>query len=134
MRDRSNSFALPVSLIYGLVASAYILLSDRVVAWLVPDAITVTHFQTFKGLVFVVTTTVLLDLVTRRQLGRWLQEHDRRQVAESAQFLSDQKMRAIFDLSFEFMGLLRKDGTLVEANRSALEFGRVEAGVVVVHG
>lgn len=35
---------------------------------------------------------------------------------------SEQKLRAIFDLSFGFTGLLSPDGIMVEINRSALEF------------
>ena len=131
MRDRSNSFSLTLSLTYGLIAVVWILLSDRMVAWLAPDANGITHFQTFKGLAFVIATALLLYLITRRQLNRWLKEQNRRQAAESAQFLSDQKMRAVFDLSFEFMGLLQKDGTLVEANRSALDFAGVTAAAVL---
>ncbi|MBS2008835.1 MAG: PAS domain S-box protein [Cyanobacteria bacterium SZAS TMP-1] len=35
---------------------------------------------------------------------------------------SEQKFRAIFDTTFEFIGLLSPDGTLLDANRSALNF------------
>lgn len=35
----------------------------------------------------------------------------------------DSMMRALFDHSFQFMGVLRPDGTVLDANRSALEFG-----------
>jgi PAS domain S-box-containing protein len=38
---------------------------------------------------------------------------------------SERKVRAIFDLSFEFIGLLTPDGTLLDANRTALEFAGV---------
>jgi len=45
-----------------------------------------------------------------------------RQQAEAALRESEQKSRAILDLSFEFVGLLTPDGILLEANRTALEF------------
>jgi PAS domain S-box-containing protein len=35
---------------------------------------------------------------------------------------SERKSRAVFDLSFGFIGLLTADGTVLDANRSALEF------------
>lgn len=35
---------------------------------------------------------------------------------------SERRFRAIFDQTFELIGLLRPDGTLLEANRSALDF------------
>jgi PAS domain S-box-containing protein len=40
---------------------------------------------------------------------------------------SEQKFRAIFDGVFQFIGLLEPDGTLVEANQTALQFGGMEA-------
>jgi PAS domain S-box-containing protein len=35
---------------------------------------------------------------------------------------SERRFRAIFDQTFEFIGLLRPDGTLLEANKAALDF------------
>ena len=131
MPNRPEKIALPVSLIYGLVAVAWILLSDHAVALLAPEAAQITNFQTFKGLAFVMTTAVLLYLALRRQLRIWQAEQVKRQTAEAARFISDQKLRAIFDLSIEFIGLLRPDGTLVEANGSALDFADVKAAAVL---
>jgi diguanylate cyclase (GGDEF)-like protein/PAS domain S-box-containing protein len=45
-----------------------------------------------------------------------------RKRAEDALRESEQKTRAILDLSFEFIGLLTPDGILLEANKTALEF------------
>lgn len=36
---------------------------------------------------------------------------------------SEFKFRAIFDQTFQFTGLLKRDGTIIEINRSALDFG-----------
>ena len=44
---------------------------------------------------------------------------------------SERKARAIFDLSFGFIGLLTPEGTLVEVNRSALEFAGVQLSDVL---
>ncbi|MEM6426152.1 MAG: PAS domain-containing protein, partial [Cyanobacteria bacterium P01_D01_bin.128] len=44
---------------------------------------------------------------------------------------SEQRFRAIFDQTFQFMGLLKPDGTLLEANETALTFGGVTADQVV---
>lgn len=49
---------------------------------------------------------------------------DRKQ-AEEAVRESERKTRAIFDLSFGFLGLLTPDGALVEANKTALDFAGV---------
>ena len=42
---------------------------------------------------------------------------------------SEHRFRGIFDQTFQFIGLMRTDGTLIEANRTALEFAGIrEAG------
>jgi PAS domain S-box-containing protein len=45
-----------------------------------------------------------------------------RRAAERALESSERRFRAIFESSYQFMGLLRTDGTLLEANRTALDF------------
>ena len=40
---------------------------------------------------------------------------------------SERRFRAIFDQAYQFIGLMTPDGTLVEANKSALDFAGVEA-------
>ncbi len=49
-----------------------------------------------------------------------------RKRAEDALRESERKTRALLDLSFGFIGMLSLDGTLLEANRTALEFAGVE--------
>lgn len=44
---------------------------------------------------------------------------------------SEQKFRAIFDQTYQFIGLLSVDGTLLEANRSALEFSGIKESEVI---
>jgi len=43
----------------------------------------------------------------------------------------ERRIQAVFDHTHQFIGLLEPDGTLVEANRTALEFGGVEREDVV---
>jgi diguanylate cyclase (GGDEF)-like protein/PAS domain S-box-containing protein len=59
-------------------------------------------------------------------------EHSRtaKRAAERARE-SEWRFRAIFDQTFQFIGLLTTDGTLVEANRTALQFAGIpEADVI----
>ncbi|HIK03720.1 MAG TPA: PAS domain S-box protein [Trichormus sp. M33_DOE_039] len=51
------------------------------------------------------------------------QEIIERQRVEDALRDSERRFRAIFDQTFQFMGLLHPDGTLLEANQTALNFG-----------
>ena len=61
------------------------------------------------------------------QLGSVLQ-HKR---AEEALRESERRFRAIFDQTFEFVGLLSPDGTVLEANQTALKFRGLERADVV---
>jgi len=55
---------------------------------------------------------------------------DRKQ-AEKDRRDQDRRFRAIFDHAVQFVGLLKPDGTTLEANRSALEFAGVKREEVV---
>ncbi len=54
-----------------------------------------------------------------------------RKETETALKMSECKARAVFDQCFQFIGLLDLDGTVLEANRSALEFARITADDVL---
>ena len=44
---------------------------------------------------------------------------------------SEQKFRAIFDNTFQFIGLLKPDGTLIEANKGSIEFADIKRSDVI---
>jgi len=52
-------------------------------------------------------------------------------VAEERMREAAQKARAIFDQTFQFIGLMTPDGKVVEANRAALEFAGIEESAVL---
>ena len=63
------------------------------------------------------------ELGERKQTAALQQSHEQlKQVAE-ALGKSDRKFRAIFNNTFQFTALLQPDGTLLEANQTALDFG-----------
>ncbi|WP_086768271.1 PAS domain S-box protein [Nostoc sp. 106C] len=64
-------------------------------------------------------STVQLE-VTNQKLQQQIIE---RQKIEAALRDSERRFRAIFDQTFQFIGLLQPNGTLVEVNRTALNFG-----------
>lgn len=51
--------------------------------------------------------------------------------AEERRRLEERRFRAIFDSAFQFIGLLDTDGTLLEANRTALDFAGITAEEIV---
>jgi PAS domain S-box-containing protein len=50
---------------------------------------------------------------------------------QTSQRESEQKLRGIFDHAFQFIGLLKPDGTVVDANQAALDFAGVSQSAVI---
>lgn len=48
-----------------------------------------------------------------------------RKMAEERLRISEKKLRAIFDQTFQFIGMMKVDGTLIEANRTAVRFAGI---------
>jgi len=65
-----------------------------------------------------VRVTVLRDITRRRK-------------AEKALLESEQKFQAIFNQTFQFIGIMKTDGILIEANRTALSFAGIEESDVL---
>lgn len=89
MSMQPDPLARRASAVYGVVAAGYILFSDWLVARLLPDSRQISHFQTYKGLVFVGLTAVLLYLMLRLMLRQREVVDSERRLAES--LLSGQK-------------------------------------------
>ncbi len=62
---------LRIALIYVLVATAWILWSDRAALTLFGDAARLTWVQTVKGLAFVLASGALIAVLVRREQARW---------------------------------------------------------------
>jgi PAS domain S-box-containing protein/putative nucleotidyltransferase with HDIG domain len=79
-----------ITLLYVLFGGLWILLSDRVLAFLVTDAEMITSWQTYKGWAFVVCSALLTFLLLRRE---------RRMIADSEARLreSEEKFRLFMD-------------------------------------
>ncbi len=61
----------------------------------------------------------------------WKQEIELRKRTEEALRESEWKFRGIFNETFQFVGLLTLDGTIIEVNRFALAFGGIEGSEVI---
>jgi PAS domain S-box-containing protein len=70
---------------------------------------------------------LFINIADRKRYEKSILE-SMRTVEESNRIVSqnERKLRAIFDLSFQFVGLLTVEGKLIEANRTALEFAGIE--------
>src|SRR5207253_3040941 len=60
-----------------------------------------------------------------REIIGTTKEFTARKHSEEALQTSERKLRAIFDGTFEYMGLLTPDGILMECNRASLEFAEL---------
>ncbi|WP_413165787.1 PAS domain S-box protein [Capilliphycus salinus ALCB114379] len=76
------------------------------------------------------------DITERQQVEQILADYNRileAKVAERTEALrqSEEKFRAIFNQVFQFIGLIKPDGTLLEANQTALDFGGINLEDIV---
>lgn len=75
------------------------------------------------GTIFPISVhTNLLQGTDQECCCSFVQDTSEREAAELAQRQSDLRFRAIFNHTFEFLGLLRCDGTVLEINQPALDF------------
>jgi PAS domain S-box-containing protein len=66
-----------------------------------------------------------------RMVGEIFTSALNRKQADSKLRESERRFRAIFDQTFQFTSLLKPDGTLLEANQTALSFGGIELSDIV---
>ena len=90
----------------------------------------------FSGVALSVVTTMLPATLIVYPLGELLlgelikfQQHSR--ATEHALRENERRFRALFNSSFQFTGLLQPDGTVIETNQTALDFGGVQLAEVV---
>jgi PAS domain S-box-containing protein/putative nucleotidyltransferase with HDIG domain len=100
-----------IVLLYLVIGSLWIALSDRIVEMLVSDPHKLTVLQTYKGWVFVAASAVLLGLVVRREFLN-------RERAESALCDTEQKYRMLMQRAND--GIVIADaatGVILEVNQ-----------------
>ncbi|MFA6350378.1 MAG: PAS domain S-box protein, partial [Candidatus Omnitrophota bacterium] len=73
---------------------------------------------------------ILNEKLQECELHLLVQVNERKQ-AEESMLKNEQKIRALFNETFQFVGLLTPDGVLVEVNRAALEFSGFEIDSVL---
>ena len=116
MKAKSNSIAveieLRIALRYALFGGLWILLSDRLLEELVPDTVTLSAMQTYKGWVFVALSALLIYSLLRRELTL-------RRIAETGFIESEERYRLLFEHSIDAILFTLPDGTIYSANPAA---------------
>jgi PAS domain S-box-containing protein len=81
---------LKIAGIYALISAIWILLSDRFISMISDDPKTITQLQSYKGIVFISLSAVLIYLLSRKSLKQSLD-------AEKALSESEDRYRKIFN-------------------------------------
>lgn len=79
--------------------------------------------KAYSELEFCIQERTVQLTVTNQQLEQQIEE---RKKAEAALQESERRFRAIFNQTFQFIGLMQPDGTLIEANETALNFAGLQ--------
>ncbi len=119
--DKSGNKMSPlkITVIYALVGSLWILLSDKLLGLLVSNPIDITRFQTIKGWLFILITSWMLYLLIRKAITA-IQE------SQEALRKSEERYRSLIDdvLYTTKVGIIIVDSNFKVAwiNRSLEEF------------
>jgi PAS domain S-box-containing protein len=108
----SGKDLLGIVLVYAVVASLWILLSDKALPWLFDDPVQIALAGTFKGWLFVAVTSLSLFGLLQRARRR---EGERRALLEAA----EARLRATLDTALDAVIVMDTDGCLVEFNAAA---------------
>lgn len=105
-------YAIKIVVIYALFGSAWILLSDNALAWLVHDTTLLTRISTYKGLLFITLTSLLLYSLIKRQVSQInLQTSKLKKISGFQQAILDNAAYAIITTT--------PDGIITSFNRAA---------------
>jgi PAS domain S-box-containing protein len=120
MRPKASQLSLKVALIYVIVATGWILISDAFSAKFITDSNTIIWFDIAKDGLFAVLTAGLLHQLLQRAFLRWEEEANHREQAELAQRDSDEKYHRLFDVANDAILVVdTHTGALLEANPAA---------------
>lgn len=116
MNNKGSFIPLYTSLFYILIAGGWIIFSDKFLLSSSADITTYNLFQTYKGLLFVLTTGLLLYFFIRAQLHSLNKETMVRLLAEKKMHDDEEKFRAVFENNSSAIALIESDGTLSTVN------------------
>jgi PAS domain S-box len=113
-------------LTYAVAAALWVLLSDRVIAWLVTDPVVRSVVQTGKGWLFVLVTALLLH----HQLRRWTAAM---QALRERELKERHLLEAIAENSSDAISAKDTEGRYLFCNPAALRWLGKDAGEVLGH-
>jgi PAS domain S-box-containing protein len=118
MKNSNSRVALRHSLIYGVTAAFYIVLSDQLVRALFSDRSAATWVQTYKGFGFVAITTWLLYSLLKSNMRRWENEAVSRRQAEEALQVSEIQYRSMVENAVGGIFRSTPEGQFLRVNKA----------------
>jgi|GEM_PF-6900350 len=110
--------ALKMITVYFTVGMLWILLSDRLLSWLVSDPAVVAQIQLYKGWFYVVVTAAVFFVIIPRRIGQYKEAFDsaNRTIAEL-----DEANQRLQEAETELVTIAYSDALTRLANRTMLE-------------
>jgi PAS domain S-box-containing protein len=108
-----------IAVIYFIVSSLYIVLSDRLFSFLFPTLEDLAIAQTFKGLGFIMITSIILFIEVRKLIADIMRERKKTDLARQAQEQSESNYRNMANYS-PFAKFVILDGKIVYLNEACL--------------
>lgn len=84
--------AYKVAIVYAIFGGLWILLSDEILGFILPDLEQYKSFQTLKGVFYVLITTLLVYALLRRRLKLWHIEYKKREGAYQKLKLTNEEL------------------------------------------
>ncbi|MGE5679253.1 MAG: PAS domain S-box protein [Bacillota bacterium] len=119
--------ALKITTVYFIIGSIWILSSDKILFNLIDDPVMLTNFQTYKGWLFILVTSLVLFLMISRTIG--LLKNTLERLA-----FSEEKFSKAFNKSPDLICISTFDeGKFIEINEGFLESTGYKRNEVIGH-
>ena len=119
MNKQANAISFRTTAIYFGIAALYILLSDQLLLSFIKDPVILGRIEIYKGLAFVLITSVVLYFDIRSRMEKVLLEKEAAETARKAMALSELNYRNMSEYS-SYTKLVIVDGKIKYGNNAAL--------------
>ncbi|NOQ23849.1 MAG: PAS domain S-box protein [Bacteroidales bacterium] len=109
-----NKQALKISLIFLALSFLWILYSDKILLSLLSDPEKLTRIQTYKGWFYVLTASVIIYLLVKREIAKTL-------FIEKDLKIEQSKYKLLFETANDAIFIMNENNFIVDCNRKALE-------------
>lgn len=119
MTRKTSDIPHYTALLYAVFAGAWIFFSDRLLEIFVPDLHTLNIVQTYKGLFFVIVTTLILFSVLKVRIDNLHGILESKSIADGALREREDQFRLIYENSGDAILLTNPAGAILSANPAA---------------